>query len=510
MNAPSELHTIVSGATLEWWLTEELAFGLTSATPLQRAICRVLDGQPLEELAYHPDVVAAFGCEPPSLMRPPREFSILAGIRAGKSLLAACLAARATQVCDLSKVGPGEIPRVSIVSTKRDLAEVVFSHVVGRLQASPLLSGLIAGEPSADTIHLRHPSGRLVQISVVAGSRAGTSLVARWSAGCVFDEFPRMVGEGEGVVNWDDSRAAVYARLLPGAQIVNIGSPWTPFGPAYEQATEYHGKPSTNLVVVRAPGPAMNPVWWTPERVEEAKADPDVYRTDVLAEFRSPGEALFSLDLLNRCTRTGPEMLGAEGQASYSAAMDPATRGNGWTFVIVTRQGKMKRVAYAREWRGSQASPLNPETVMAEIASICNAYDVRSIDTDQWMGDALSAIGRRWGLGLAINRWTSEQRAERYLALRTRLEMGEIELAPVPQLKTDLLRVQKKVTQRGVSIELPLSEDGRHCDYAPALVLAMSRYLDDYRPEPLTPEVMEAERMRKAQEARFKKQKETW
>ena len=65
---------------------------------------------------------------------------------------------------------------------------MIFGHIVGRMMASPLLSKLILETPTADTLMVKHPSGRPVEIKVVAASKAGSSLVARWSAGG--DEVP--------------------------------------------------------------------------------------------------------------------------------------------------------------------------------------------------------------------------------------------------------------------------------------------------------------------------------
>src|SRR5678815_525909 len=128
----------------------------------------------------------------------------MSGIRTGKSLLAACAAFHMAVTCDVSSLRPGEIPRVSVVSLKKDLADVIVNHLVGSVKASALLRPFLMGEPTGDGLMIRHPSGTPVEICVVAGSRAGASLVARWSAGCIFDEFPRMTGEDDAVINWDD------------------------------------------------------------------------------------------------------------------------------------------------------------------------------------------------------------------------------------------------------------------------------------------------------------------
>lgn len=78
--------------SLEALLTDPKLFGLTTATPVQRAICRIADGEPLGELADDPVVMDAVGdCSSIAGIRP-REMAILSGIRVGKSLLSALLA----------------------------------------------------------------------------------------------------------------------------------------------------------------------------------------------------------------------------------------------------------------------------------------------------------------------------------------------------------------------------------------------------------------------------------
>lgn len=330
--------------TLEALLTSRAGFGLTSASPLQRAICRLVDGTPLGELADAHGVLESFGVTSAAGVpgEAPAELIILSGIRAGKSLLAAALAVHASQTVDVSSLGPGEVPRVSVLSLTTDLGRVVFSHLTGNIQARPALRALLLEEPTADSVQLRHPSGRAVEVKVVAGSRAGASLVARWSAGAIFDEAPRMVGAEDGVVNFDDARAAVLGRFLPGARLVAIGSPWAPFGPIYDAVQDGFGRPTVDRVIVRAPAYRMNPVYWNPIRCAALRLrDPDVYRTDVEAEFADPDAALMTAAAIDAVTREGALELPPDPTKAYVAAIDPATRANAWPLVIgyVERRG---------------------------------------------------------------------------------------------------------------------------------------------------------------------------
>ena len=506
----------LGGASMEWYLTDECAFGLTTASPLQRACARIVDGMPLGSLAFERTVVSAIGDVESLPSVPPREVGIFSGIRTGKSLFAACAAVKMALSCDVSKLRIGEIPRVSVLSLTKDLADVIFGHVVGGIERSPLLrsrlmktSELPNGVGAADSVFLRHPSGLPVEIKVVAGSRAGASLVARWSAGCIFDEAPRMLGGDEGVVNWQDSRDAVLLRLLPGAQVYHVGSPYAPFGPIYEMVQAHRGKPTEHLVIVKAPAPAFNPVWWTPERVAEARAaDPDAARTDVDAEFKSPEEAMFSMESIDRATRSAPVIVPRKQGCVYYAAMDPATRGNGWTLAIATRDGGKTVVVRAEEWVGSREEPLDPGDVLGDIATVCAEYGVTTVHSDQVMGDALIKLGRQNGINIAQWRYVERERAEKYLSIRTRLDAGEIELPPTPKMRTDLMHIRKRVTPTGMGIVLPMTSDGRHCDWGPTLMLVLTRLLPD--PEVAAKPTVDDEtlRLRKQLQDRMKKKRD--
>lgn len=463
--------------SMEELLTHPMGFGLTTASIVQRAIMRIADGKRLGELWGHPSVQRAFGGEEPIIDGKPKEMAVLSAIRCGKSLMAACMAVHWTQVCALEHLGPGEVPRVSIVSINKDLAEVIFGHVVGRVMASPALRGLVLGEPTTDEIVLRHPSGRPVQIKVVAGSRSGSTLVARWSAGAVFDEFPRMLGDGEAVVNWDDMRKAVLFRILPGSQVVSIGSPWAPFGPAYNVVKEHYGRPTRNMIVVKAPGWDLNPALWTPQTVREAEEkDPQAFRTDVAAEFAQPEESLVSQDSLDAATRQTPLIEAPKPGVQYSAAIDPATRGNAWTLIIACQEGTKRRVVLAKQWIGSAAAPLRPGVILAEIAKLCKAYRVSVLDSDQYYGDALRDLAAQQKLVLIVHAWNEREKLAKFLALKTMFEQGMVEIPSDHVLRSDLSRVKKVLKGNGSSISFPRTSDGRHCDYAPCLAMALGRY----------------------------------
>lgn len=468
----------------EHLLTSPDAFGIVTATPAQRAACRVLDGVPLGDLRDHPDVAALVGGVDAVAALPsergiqPTEVVFLAAIRCAKTIVACCAALRATQTVDVSRLGPGEVPRVSLISLRLDQAAVAHRLLLETIRASRVLRPLLI-EDSADSLTVRHPSGRPIELAIVAGSKAGGSLVSRWSAGVVFDEAPRMSGSADAVVALDDARSAILGRLLPGAQALYIGSPWAPHGPVYELVTQHWQRPSDALCVLRGRGPILNPQWWTPARCADLEArDPTAYTCDVLGEFADPESGLLSPICVRASIRETPLELPPERGKRYCAAVDPSegsARGNAFSLVIVEHLRETPTthehfgVALCREWRG-----LRPEQCWEQIAATCKAYGLTQAWTDQYAASANADLARRYGLHLRIDPWTASSKLESFTSLATLIHSGSVELAPDVQLRRDLLSVKKRTTQQGMSIVLPRTSDGRHADYAPALAMAVA------------------------------------
>ncbi|MCA9632102.1 MAG: hypothetical protein KC766_30825, partial [Myxococcales bacterium] len=408
-------------------------------------------------------------------------FVLVSGIRTAKSLMACARVIASTQTVDVTGLGPGEIPRIPLVSLSKDLAQVDMNHIVGVMEASPRLKKLLLPGGGKDALHVRHPSGRPIEIKVTAGSKAGGALVARWLGGGVFDEAPRMASSDEGLeVNLEHQVQAIRGRIRPGGVILLIGSAFAPRGMVYELVRAHHGRPEPHCVVLVADARWMNPMWWTPERAEELRvADYATYQTEVEAKFVDPEGNLFG-GIIDPCTRE--EHLGVFLEPVpglvYVATMDPATRRNAWTFAVWAKypDGRIVQVA-AKEWTGSPTQPLSPSFVMGEIKGICEMYGCDFVITDQKAFDELRDIAIGLGLALRENCWTAENKREMYTNAAARMAEGLVELAPLPEIKQDLLHVVRVVTPTTVRIELRKDGTGRHADWAPTVVLGVCEFL---------------------------------
>lgn len=462
---------------LEALLVHEEGFGLVNASIPQRAICRVMTGEPLGEYAQHPDVVAMLGGRDAVARLPARapDMCLLgAAVRCAKSTIVAAKAVRNAYLGDCSGLAPGEIPRVPIVSVDLDKAQETFSKITGALCNSPRLSGLLAKKPTADSVLIRNRSGRLVEIKMAAGAVAGRSLVSRWLLGIIFDEAPRMQGQEDGVINLDDALSAVMARMRPGAQIDLVGSLWAPRGKVFELITHRFGKPGADLVVMVANGPQLRPDMYTPEYCERIRlADDRAFEADVMSRFADPETVLIPSVEITAATRVD-EGLRATPFMSYVAIIDPATRGNGWTLVVIgTKPQGGYELVLAREWIGSRAEPLKGSRVLPEIDAALQPYGVTEVHTDQAGYDHLVDIAELVHVGFELRLVTRDDgvACKRLPALFTE---HRLTLPDVKQLRADLIALKRKPKQGGGSAPvLPKTADGRHCDYGAAVLLAM-------------------------------------
>lgn len=471
--------------TLEDLLVKPYGYGISTATPLQRAVCRLIDGIPLGPLKYHEHVKAAVGDISKIEGVRPKKVVICAGIRTFKSMIAAGVGALSPRRVDTSPMLSTEGARFAVASTSRDNARKVMMHATSLLRGKNKALQMLKDKPSADTLILPHPEKREFTFKVAAGSRAGSALVSDWSSGVVFDEAARMLSSDQGVINLDDAIDAVEGRLLPGAQMFLISSPWAPYGTFFDYVSRYHGRSDPDVLCIWAQGPWLNPVWWTEDRCLSLKTtNPDAFQTDVLAKFRSPEEGIFSDALIAASTRPSGSLPPQRGH-TYQAAMDPGTRRNSWAFVLTTNSGGKVRVVLAKQWTGSSLHPLRPREIFQELAEILEPYGCSIIDTDQYSFDALADIAIDFGLYLNEVRLGAKEKTEAAGKIKTLMEDNRFDMPDDNELRGDMLRVIRRVTQTGVTLHLPLTSDGRHCDYIPALLLACKPYLiEDEKPEP--------------------------
>ena len=482
--------------SLEELLTSELGFGLTQATPLQRACCWVLQGAAIPERLWESEeltdrgelwgevIQRSFGNQRPSMNA--REIVLLCGIRGAKTLISAATCVWKALTADLSdavglSMREGERPAVSLVSRNMKNAREAMNYIAGAMKSSWILREYLVGEPLSDSVVIQHPSGVHIVVNVIAMSSTGVTLVSRWCVSVLFDEAPRMASEDEGKINLPEQVRAIRGRILPGGVILYVGSPYGAKGYVYDLFSENWQKKDARIPICCAYGFHMNPSWWTPERVRQVEEeDPDTAASDIYAKFRDPEEQLYSQLTLSIIFRESPMVLPYDPSKKYTAAMDPGTSKNAWTLVIgETADNRRFSCAYACEWRGTKTEPLSPKAVLTECKQILDAYNLKLSLTDQYAADANKDIARDIGFDLAPITITGPLKETMHKNMHSRALQGLLSLPPIPEMRRDFIYLKRRLMTNGtVKIITPETQDGRHCDYASACALLFGGYLE--------------------------------
>jgi hypothetical protein len=462
---------------LEALFTSPAAFALSTPSPLQRALCRAADGRPLDNVLDDEACHLHFGCNAEELGKVlPALVVLIAGVRGGKSLIASAAAVKAALSADLSALLSHEIARVAIIAPTVDNASATFRLLAGSIESAPLLRRLVDGEIGSDSLTLRRADGRLVEIVVVAAHRGAVTVRSRWLAGFVLDEVALFGVESTGAaVNAEEILRAAETRLVRGAQGWLVSSPYGPAGLLHDLWRLHFGKPGS-VLVVHAPTRALNPAFCV-EKIEEVRRrDPDAAAREYDAAWLDPDTAFFDGSTIDAATRESPlEEPPLEGVA-YAAAWDAATRGNSWTLAIARRtdEGTERTViAGAWQWTGSRQAPLDPGVVIDEIAAILRRYGVSDVYCDGWSADALRPIARGAGFQLRERTRTTDERTALFTQAKTLLATASLALPPHAILVADLKAVRKRVLGNGIRVDLPRTTNGRHCDFAPSVVLVI-------------------------------------
>lgn len=402
-----------------------------------------------------------------------RQICVVAGIRGGKTTMAACAAVAGALRADLSSLRPDETAAGLIVAPHADSAAETYRALRELVEGHPSVRALLVGEPKASRLTLRRPSdGRRVELRVVAAGKGGLTLRSRWLTSVVLDEGAFFETSSTAAVTDRAQLDAVRHRVVPGAQIWLISSPFAAKGLLHDTWRTT----APGWVVVHASSAALNPKYWTPERVARALAeDYESASREVLGQFVDAATTLFSTAAVERASRhpVAPPVP----HRRYVAAMDPASRVNPWTAVVATRGPERYEIVAAREWvpRGSD---LDPDEVLAELARWLAPYNTTVVLTDQYGYASTAALARRHGLALTLHTTTEKSAMSSHLWLKKRLEADEVALPPVPELLADMQDVQRVLGSGGRARVEYQRRGPRHADYVPAIVLGLSSLRD--------------------------------
>lgn len=437
-----------------------------------------------------------FGCGLDELPTAPRRtVAGQAGGRGGKtSQLGSTKALHAAWTVPLPTLGENEHAVSLIVSSELVFARQALSFCIGYVNASPVLRRALVGKPGADSLTLRRPDGKLVDVRVRAAGARGKGGRAFTLAGAFFDE-AAFFYDDSGVVNDREIYRACSPRIVPGGQLWMLTTPWVEgVGILEEELASDWGKHAETLCFRGVGTRALNPSWDPTGEIEakERRNDPENAEREIDAKPLVAGTAqFFSREAIEAMFDPSlPQIIAPAPGMVCAAGGDTGFVKNSSALAIVQRlehgnEPATFRLNRSEERKPEPKLPLDPKAVAQDFADIFVPYGTREWVTDtheaQEVADAL--VAKNCSVVLV------PEPREVFVAARTVIHEGRVKAPPNPRLRAQLRGVvAKPMPGGGTQIRIPQARDGSHGDLATAFVRALWRAQTPVREVPPPPE----------------------
>ena len=229
-----------------------------------------------------------------------KEVWVVAGRRAGKSLISALAAVYLASFRDYSiYLAPGERATLMVVAADRRQARVVMRYIVAFLENVPMLKELIERQ-TQDSIDLANR----VTIEVHTASSRSTRGYSIAAAVCDEIAFWR----SEESANPDtEILGAIRPGMatIPGSMLFCISSPYARRGELWNAYRRYFGKEDRSVLVWQADSRSMNPNISRGFIQEAYERDPLGAMAEYGAQFRRDVESFVSLEAVEAVTIPG-------------------------------------------------------------------------------------------------------------------------------------------------------------------------------------------------------------
>lgn len=408
------------------------------------------------------------------------------GRGSGKTTLCSAYAIYCAVTHDISKVGPGDVPRVVVVAPDTETAAVTILMVREMLRLSAPLERMVLGEQAKHVV-LRRLDGRMVRIEALAAARGGSSGRGRTIMSFICDE-AEFFGSNEGTggkdyaVNDSDIVRALKPRLLRNGKGIFISTPWPAETHMGKLFGENWGSPCSAVaikaptILVRGDDPDIAALV-----ADELARDPENARRELFCELDVAGGAeFFDAFALNSSLFKPfeyPEPFHPEWPVAVG--VDFGFTRDSSAIAVVQYDGSRYRLVYADEMRPKPNEPLSPRAVISSFSAVAKRYGCSAVVADAYYREAIKEGLSDHGLSLIDAPTGATGKAEVYQRTRAVLHDARCALPDTEmgrRLVAQAKMVVAKPTPGGtVSIRVPRRLGMGHGDVVSAWTLAVHR-----------------------------------
>lgn len=374
---------------------------------------------------------------------PPDEISrsaaLICGRRGGKSFILAVIAVYLAAFFDYRQyLVPGERGVILVIARDREQAQVVFAYIRALLTQVPMLSRMVDGEPSKESIHLTN------NVSIQVATASYKSVRGRTTVAALIDELAYFPTDESGAEPDVELLAAIKPSMLtiPNSMLLVASSPYAKRGELWRIYKDHYGK-NGPLLVWKATTRDMNPLVPQSEIDADLAKDPARFRAEYLTEFRDDIQALVSREVVEACVAENVHERPYERRIVYSAFCDPSGgSSDSMTLAIAHRDGENAVLDVVREIK----PPFSPEAVVEEFCALLKQYRIGRVQGDKYAGEWPRERFLRFGI---VYEASAKPKSELYASLLPLLNGKRCSLLDDDRLVTQIASLERRVARGG-------------------------------------------------------------
>lgn len=367
------------------------------------------------------------------------EFWGAIGRRSGKTRAAGTLGAYVGGLCEHHYLAAGERGVLPILAASTGQAQRAFMHAKGILQGSPVLSGMIEGDPTSDTIRLS------TRIDIEIRPANFKTIRGITAPAAIADEVAFWHMDGTANPDAEILNALRPALATTGGMLWVISSPYAKRGEVYGAYKRDFGSLGDPLVLVaKGPSKTFNPL--LPQRtIDRAFArDAAVAAAEYGGEFRNDVEAFLSREVVDSVVAIGRhELPPAEGPA-YLAFVDPSG-GSADSFTLaIAHQEDSGAAVLDLAWE--RRPPFSPDGVIEDFVLVLQAYGITSVMGDRYAGEFPREAFRKRGIAYELSEMPA---SDYYRELLPLVNSGRVQLLDNGRLIDQLVQLERRTARSG-------------------------------------------------------------
>jgi hypothetical protein len=413
--------------------------------------------------------------------RPVKEAWLLIGRRSGKDSTAAAIGVTMAMNDYREYLRPGEVATIACLAVSKQQARIVLSYIRASFLENPLLAPRVARE-TENGLELTNNIEILVLANNFRSIRGRTILCA------IFDEcsYWRDLDTGSAYPDVETYAAVIPAMItLPDAMLIGITTVYRKSGLAFDKWRKHYGQDDPDVLVVKAPTRAFNPLIPQSFIDQQLELDPEVNAAEYLSEWRADLADYVDRAVVEAAIDPGVRERPYTSGTKYTGFVDPSGgSGDAMTLAIAHRQSDGTAILDClREAR----PPFSPDNVVEDFCRTLAAYRLARVSGDRYGGEFVREPFRRHSVTYTL---AEKSKTDVYRDCLPLLNSGKIRLLDHPRLVNQLCSLERRTT-RGYGKDVVDHPLGLHDDLANAacgaLVTAQSK-----KPMYIHPDVLAA------------------